>query len=171
MKLFISYRRADSRHITDRIYGHVIRYCDEEKVFRDVDSIIAGANFRGAIADAIHQCNVVLVVIGARWLSATNSDGMRRLDDCDDYVRIEIETTLERGVPLIPVLTEDVSMPSAEELPPSISELGSRQAIVIRGDPDFDHDIERLIMTLTKYGLGTIKTDPNDSLAFGDLGI
>lgn len=171
MKLFISYRRADSSYVTDRIYDYITSYFDKQNVFRDIDSITPGADFRRHIERAIEQCRVVLVVIGSRWLTLTDSSGRRRLDNEDDYVRVEIETALRRQIPLIPLLIEDVGMPSSDDLPASVIKLASRQGIVLRRDPDFLNDMERLVQALESYGLGEFKAKRDDELAFGDLGL
>ena len=88
MNVFVSYRRDDSSYVTDRIYDTLVRYCDADRVFRDIDSIKAGSDFRSRLSDAIQQCDLVLAVIGARWSTFADANGHRRLDDPDDFVRI-----------------------------------------------------------------------------------
>lgn len=171
MKIFISYRRVDSSYVTDRIYDCLTQYCDKESVFRDIDSIHPGADFRKHLQDAINQCDVVLAVIGDRWLTIRNSTGTRRLDDPDDYVRIEIETALQRGIPLVPLLIENVAVPPEDALPPAISGLASRQGLVVRRAPDFLQDMERVIEALLPYGLSQSAAKNDDGLSFGELGM
>ena len=75
------------------------------------------------------SCDVLLVLIGDRWLTVTGQDGRRRLDNPDDFVRLEIEAALSRDVPVIPILVEGARMPRADELPASLSKLARRQAL------------------------------------------
>ena len=84
-------------------------------------------------------------MIGDAWLSLSRPDGTRRIDDPDDFVRIEIEAALGRNIPIIPVLIGNASIPQAEELPESLRELAYRQGLRVRPNPDFRHDVERLI--------------------------
>ena len=98
--IFISYRREDSQFATDRIYEHLTRHFDRKAVFKDVDNIPYGVNFRTHIAEAVAGSKVLLVVIGPDWLETRTKAGGRRLDDPDDFVRIEIEDlgAIEHGI-------------------------------------------------------------------------
>src|SRR4051812_38879350 len=98
MKLFISYRRDDARHLTDRIYDRLVTQFGKAAVFKDVDAIPLGVDFRGHLTESVAQCDVVLVVIGRNWLSVRDASGRRRLDDENDLVRAEIELALQDGV-------------------------------------------------------------------------
>jgi len=147
-KIFISYRRADSADVTGRIYDHLCRTFKSDDIFKDVDSIPLGVDFRTAITRTVQSCNVAVVIIGKDWLTATNEAGIRRLDDPDDFVRLEIEGALKRDIPLIPVLVRGAELPSAEQLPESIRSLKFRQAIHVRPDPDFKNDVGRLVRAL-----------------------
>src|SRR5689334_2587317 len=127
-RVFISYRRSDSEYIVGRLYDHLEHAFGRKKVFKDVDSIPAGADFRKAIFDAVRQCDVAVAVIGPGWLSATE-EGKRRLDDPDDFVRLEIEAAIDRKIPLIPALVAGATMPRRERLPLGIADLAFRNAI------------------------------------------
>lgn len=113
-------------------------------VFKDVETIPLGLDFRDVIRKALGKCKVVLAVIGRDWVSATDEAGERRLDNPADFVRIELEATLERGIPVVPVLVDDAPIPKARDLPESLGALVYRNGIPIRPDPDFDHDMDRL---------------------------
>jgi len=115
-----------------------------DTVFKDVNSIALGDDFRNAIAAAVGESRVLLVIIGDQWLDFVGESGTRRLDEADDSVRIEVESALTRKIPVIPVLVGQRAMPSAKALPESLSELSFRNAIRIRADPDFKGDMERL---------------------------
>lgn len=143
--IFISYRRQDSSDVTGRIYDRLVQQFGREAIFKDVDSIPPGADFRGVLDKAVGQCNLLLAVIGGQWLSAQNESGARRLDDPRDFVRIEIESAMQRDIPVIPLLVQGAGMPGENDLPQSLQALVYRNAIPIRPDPDFHHDIDRLI--------------------------
>jgi len=142
--VFVSYRRSDSSDVTGRIFDHLKTEFGENNLFRDVDSILKGEDFRKAIWNAIGQCKVLVVVIGQDWLAVSEETGRRRIDDPNDYVHLEISTALARGIPVIPVVVDNTRMPKAVELPPPLAELAFRNAASVRADPDFQHDIRSL---------------------------
>jgi formylglycine-generating enzyme required for sulfatase activity len=144
-KIFISYRREESADVTGRIYDRLIQKFYRETVFKDVDSIPLGVDFRTYLDEQVAKCEVFLVVIGRDWMKNMGSTGKTRLDDPRDFVRIEIESALKRQIPVIPVLVSGVSIPLAEQLPTSIQDLSYRNGIAVRPDPDFHRDMDRLI--------------------------
>ncbi len=143
--VFVSYRREDSRHQAGRLFDHLVAQFGKEHVFKDVDSIPLGLDFREILTERVAACDVFLAVIGDEWLSIVGKSGTRRLDDAGDFVRIEIEAALDRNIPVIPVLVGDSSVPRAEELPESLRKLAFRNGLAVRPDPDFHNDVDRLI--------------------------
>jgi hypothetical protein len=150
-KIFISYRRADSTDVTGRIYDRLTGHFGTSAIFKDVDSIPPGTDFKEHLEKAVGKCKIFLVVIGDRWLEMTDSLGHNRLQDPNDFVRIEIEAALNRNILIIPLLVRGASMPSKEKLPPSLRKLVYRNGIPIRSDPDFHRDMDRLIETISNY--------------------
>lgn len=146
--IFISYRRDDSPDVTGRIYDVLVERYGAPSIFKDVDSIPFGVDFRKHLQSVVAQSDVVLVIIGDRWLTMTDSAGHSRLQDQGDFVRIEIESALQRDIRIVPLLVRDSSMPKEEELPTSIKDLAYRNGISVRHDPDFHNDMERLIRAL-----------------------
>jgi len=144
-KLFICYRRSDSADITGRFYDRLVARFGRESVFKDVDSIPLGADFRTHIDATIQQCSAVIVVIGRDWLAAKSASGGRRLDEELDHVRIEIQSALKRDIPIIPVLVHDAEHPAPHNLPASIKELSFRNGASIRSDPHFNSDVNHII--------------------------
>src|SRR4051812_45724400 len=153
MKVFISYRREDSRHVADRIYDRLTAHFGTGTIFKDVDSIPLGADFRRKLQEAVEQSGVMVVVIGDRWLRLTNKAGQRRLDNENDFVRIEIETALQRRIAVVPILIDGASMPPTDVLPASLGELTFQQGTTIRPDPDFHNDMDRIIHALETHGI------------------
>ena len=90
-----------------------------EQVFKDVDNIDPGDDFVERIAAAVGSCDVLLVLIGPQWLTISDENGHRRLDNPEDYVRLEIETALTRKIRVIPILVDDARIPRGNELPPT----------------------------------------------------
>jgi hypothetical protein len=75
---------------------------------------------------------VLLAVIGRKWLSAQDDEGKRRLDNPDDFVRIEIATALRRNIRVIPILLDGATVPKANELPEELKELALRNGLDVR---------------------------------------
>jgi hypothetical protein len=151
-KIFICYRRADSQSATGRIYDHLVQAFGKDAVFIDVDNIPAGVDFRTAIDQTIQQSAVMLVMIGPSWLMATDANG-RRLDQINDRVRIEVESALLRGMPVIPVLVDGARMPEARELPPTLTQLAYQNSREVQPNPHFQLDINRLIDSVAQIGV------------------
>ena len=148
-KIFISYRRADSRKDAGRIYDRLVEAFGKDNIFKDVDSIPLGKDFRGVLREAVAQCDVQLAIIGKQWLQIKDEQGQRRLDLPGDFVRIEIESALQRDSCLvIPVLVDNASMPRPDELPLDLRELAFKNATAVRDDPDFHSDVTRIIQAL-----------------------
>ncbi len=146
--IFISYRRQDSQSAAGRLGDELKERLPEAAIFRDVETIEPGVDFVEAINRALNSCNALLAVIGPRWLTLTDQDGRRRLDDPNDYTRLEVGTALKReGVRVIPVLVEGASMPSSDELPEELKALGRRNAIELT-DKRWKYDVGELETTL-----------------------
>ena len=150
-KIFISYRRSDSSDVTGRIYDRLIEQFGKSAIFKDVDSIPPGIDFREHLAKAVGKCKIFLVVIGDQWLEVTDAKGRKRLKDPDDFVRIEVESALNRDILIIPLLVRGAAMPAEAKLPRSLRKLAYRNGIPVRADPDFHRDMDRLIEAISSY--------------------
>src|SRR6185436_20376025 len=104
--IFISYRRQDAAGEAGRLSDHLTRRFGPNVVFMDIDTIAPGTDFVVELDRALGKTAVVIVVIGRKWLTVTNPDGSRRIDDRADFVRSEIHTALQRGTRVIPVLVQ-----------------------------------------------------------------
>ena len=144
-KIFLSYRRDDSADVAGRIYDRLVERFGKKQVFKDVDSIPLGVDFRRHLDQMVASCDVLLAVMGDRWLTVGGPEGKKRLDDAKDFVRIELEAALKREIPVIPVLVRGADVPQESELPPSLSGLAYRNGLAVRPDPDFHRDMDRLI--------------------------
>ncbi len=147
--IFIGYRRDDTADVAGRVYDALAARFGRGSIFKDVDNLRPGADFGAYIRTILPRCRVVLVLIGPNWLDSRDEAGRRRLDDPNDWVRIEIETALDNdNLDVVPVLVNGARMPRADELPTSLQRLLRRHAATIRRDPDFHDDINRLATAL-----------------------
>ncbi|MBE9109419.1 toll/interleukin-1 receptor domain-containing protein [Nodosilinea sp. LEGE 07298] len=149
--IFISYRRSDSEDITGRIYDHLVIHYGRDSVFKDVNSIPYGIDFRSHIRHWIDLCQVVIAIIGPTWLSVADSEGNRRLEDPNDWVRLEIEIALEKQIPLIPLLVNNANLMGVKDLPHALQSLPFLNGAKVRSDPDFHNDILRLIESINRF--------------------
>jgi TPR repeat protein len=143
-QIFISYRRDDASHPAGRLYDRLSAHFTQSQIFIDVDNIPPGIDFVEVIEQSVGSCNVLVAVIGKRWLSSADEEGRRRLDNPEDFVRLEIATALKRGIRVIPVLVDGASMPRSGELPDDLKSLVRRQALTVSHER-FRADAERLI--------------------------
>ena len=147
--IFVSYRRQDESHLAGRLYDRLVDRFGEGQVFMDVDTIEPGIDFAEEINRAVAACKVLVAVIGPNWLTATDEQGRRRLDAQDDFVRLEIEAALARGVRVIPILAQGAVMPGPQDLPESIASLAVRNALLIRHE-SFRYDAGRLVTAVER---------------------
>ena len=146
-RVFISYRREETAPQAGRLFDRLVDRLGERNVFMDVDSIQPGADFEQAVIDAVASCSVLLAIIGPQWLSLTDAQGNRRLDDEHDLVRLEIETALARDVRVVPALINGAAIPDAAALPGNLGALTRRQAVELH-DRTFRADVGRLYALL-----------------------
>jgi hypothetical protein len=148
-KLAISYRRSDSSAITGRIFDRLAARYGKESVFMDIDNIPFGADFRAHIQAVLREAEVLIVVIGPRWLGA-DAAGTVRMSQESDPVRAEIEAALARSMPLIPVLVDGARMPDSGVLPASFKAFSFLNAADVASGRDFHPHLDRLIAAIDK---------------------
>jgi TIR domain len=146
-KVFISYRRGDSSGYAGRVRDRLERELGRDLLFMDVDAIPLGTNFSKVLHEEVAKCGVLLAMIGPNWPDARDEHGNRRLDDPNDFVRIEIAAALQRNIPVIPILLDGARIPKATELPEDLKELALRNGMEIR-HASFQDDMNRLIRGL-----------------------
>ncbi|MBN1679443.1 MAG: TIR domain-containing protein [Anaerolineae bacterium] len=143
-RVFINYRRQDSEGYVGRLYDHLVQHFERDDVFMDVDNIAPGADFIATLENAVAGCDVLIAVIGPHWLTITGDDGSRRLDQWNDFVRVEIASALKHGKLVIPVLVGQARMPAPGALPDDIAALARRNAVEISHNR-FSYDAGRLV--------------------------
>ena len=158
VKVFLSYRRADTRHVAGRIADDL---GERFELFMDIDTIPPGVDFTDYVRRAVSGCDVLLAFIGPQWATLTDATGRRRLDDPQDWVVEEIAVALTRGVRVIPVLVDGAVLPTADQLPASLRALTNRQALPLRHS-SFSADAARLVAAVESAGLEPVGGEGGD---------
>jgi hypothetical protein len=118
--IFINYRRGEDQAAAGRLYDQLEAAFTRERIFIDVDNIAPGRDFTEELATRVEQCDVFLAVVGRRWADVVDVDGSRRLDNPNDWVRVEIQSAQRLGKHIIPVLVDGAEMPRPEKLPDAL---------------------------------------------------
>lgn len=162
--IFLNYRRQQAEWPTMRLRDRLVEVFGIERIFTDVDSIEPGQDFTKALEGAVGSCRVLLAVIGQDWVNAHDAEGRPRLENPNDWVRVEIESALRRPkVLVIPVLIDGATMPRVDQLPGELAQLGLRQAVEITAS-GFANQVETLITTLKKIlEQPSVKSPPSPS--------
>ncbi len=143
-RIFINYRRQDSEGYVGRLFDHLIQHFDRNDVFMDVDNIKPGSDFVTQLEEAVALCDVFIAVIGPQWLTITDEQGQRRLDQWDDFVRLEVESALKQNKLVIPVLVGQARMPAPHQLPEELVLLARRNAVEL-SHQRFAYDVQKLV--------------------------
>jgi tetratricopeptide (TPR) repeat protein len=157
-RIFISYRREETAYAAGWLFDRLSDRFGRGQIFKDIDSVEPGDNFVKVITKAVASCDVLLALIGDRWLTITDEQGTARLDNPNDFVRLEIEAALARNVRVIPILLAGARMPDEDELPPSIAELAHRHALDL-SPSHFEFETSRLHKVLERT-LAEVHTQP-----------
>jgi hypothetical protein len=147
--IFLSYRRGDTQWAARGIYDRLVNRYGHQNVFRDLDAIPPGVRFREFIERKISESDVFILLIGKAWASYKDEMGRRRLDLPRDPVRVELETALRLGIPIIPVRVEGAPMPTESDLVPSIMDLLEFNAAEL-SDSRWDFDVGRLLWAINE---------------------
>jgi hypothetical protein len=148
-KIFINYRRGDDPGFAQALFARLEQVFSPDQLFMDVDNIEPGLNFEHVLKEQIAACDVLISVIGKNWIGAEDERGSRRLDNPGDFVRIEIESALQLGKRVIPVLVGQAQMPRAEQLPDGMKSLATRNAVRLTHER-FRSDAQGLINALQR---------------------
>jgi hypothetical protein len=145
LRVFVCYRRDDAPHAAGRIADHLALQFGDQAVFRDVDVLEAGVDYKHRILNAIPNSDAVLAIIGQNWL------GLReRLFEDRDVLRKELEYAVQLRIPIIPVLIDQASMPEEEHLPDPLKAVARLEARRVR-DSDFRYDFDRLVSGIKQF--------------------
>lgn len=151
-RIFISYRRDDSLIHARLLHNELAARFGAAQVFMDVDDIDYGDDFKRVIDAHLDTADVVVVVIGPRWMELLQ----RRLAS-DDYVRYELVRALERASPdglrVIPVLVGGAGVPGAA-LPPELAALATLNCLAFGNDAALlRQQVDALVEAIRKRSL------------------
>jgi hypothetical protein len=149
--VFINYRGEDSQSYGALLHLALSRTIGSGQIFLDSESIPAGVDFVDQLIWRVRDADIVLAVIGSRWLTAADSAGRRRIDNPRDWVRRELVEALNVGTRVIPVLVDGARMPSESELPGDLAALGRCQYRQLR-HRDMAADLNRILADITNTG-------------------
>jgi hypothetical protein len=176
MQLFLSYRRSDAQSAAARLAEALEQRFGAGSVFLDVDDLRLGEEWMRKIREHVEAADVVVAVIGGRWLDELDERGrlMRRDDGYEDVMRVEIETALRFGANVVPVLVDDAQMPQRDALPRAFRPLADRQARAL-GGASWDRDVDAFAEDLAQLPppqrrLAPIETAPARPRPTSDTG-
>jgi hypothetical protein len=155
LRIFLNYRRKDTEDTAGRLFDSLCAHFGEQRVFMDIDDIQPGVDFDEVVHEAVGKCDVLLALIGPTWLTMVDEHGSRRLDDPADFVRIELQVALQRGIRVVPVLVHDVTMPKAEDLPDGLQRLTHKQGLGL-SNTRWKYDLGKLIEALESVRPGRV---------------
>jgi hypothetical protein len=146
-KMFISYRRDESKGYVGRLYDSFLSYFDKNQILVDIYTIESGEDFVTAIERAVSSCDTLIAIIGPKWLEIRDKKGIQRIKKSSDYVRLEIAAALKHKLQIIPVLVEHATMPGERDLPGDLADLSRCNALELRHE-QFAYDVDRLVQTI-----------------------
>ena len=158
-RIFISYRRADSKAYSDSIYDILVMTFGRDAIEKDISDIPFGVDFREFLTEEITKYDIMLVVIGRNWSTVKDDYNRKMIDNPADFVRLTVEIALQNNIRVIPVLVDQASMPFTAELPESLHELCYRRAIEIQTGTAFNRDMQRLVDGLKKLDTQILKKE------------
>ena len=117
------------------------------------------------------SCDLMLVLIGRNWAATKDEGGRVRLENPDDYVRLEVEAGLKRNIVVTPVLVQGAHMPAPEDLPAEIRNFAHRNAFELshnRWESDVQEMVRRLELGGPANGHPVKPSDRNQSVRWHD---
>lgn len=151
-RIFLNYRRTDSEGYAGWLRKDLAGRFGTDHVFMDVVGIEPGEDFVEEINRQVEACDVFLAMIGPDWLGP-------RLEKANDFVRLEVEAALARGIRVIPLLVGGAVMPEPEQLPPSLAPLARRNAFTLTS-AGWEDQVRRLCDVIERVGVAAASSTP-----------
>ena len=134
-RVFLSYRRADTASVTRQLHHFLSTRFGQQSVFMDIETLIAGVDFREVLRKQIESCDIFIILIGREWTA--------RINEPDDFIALEVGFAIDLQKLIIPVLIDDEKVPQASILPEKLEEITYRPFLRLR-QSNFVEDAERL---------------------------
>ncbi|MFW5418842.1 toll/interleukin-1 receptor domain-containing protein [Nocardiopsis sp. CNT-189] len=157
--VFVNYRSSDEEASATLVERELSARFGADEIFRASKSIRPGEDFERALLRAVHRCDLLLAVIGPRWLDAPGREGGRALDDPDDWTRREIAEAFAYGITVVPVLVGSAGRLPEGALPEDIAALGRCQYRRLN-HRNAEADIGRLAETVAELVPGLARRAP-----------
>lgn len=139
-RIFISYVREDTAPDANALYQSLEREFGADAIFKDVDDLRLGVNWRTAVEEAVDCSSALLCVIGPDWTAS-------------DAVLLELARALEREIPIIPVLVRGADIRAlTENLDTPIDAIRYLNGAVLRHE-SWGRDLEPLVGEIKSLGL------------------
>lgn len=162
-KIFICYRRGgEGAGFGGRIADKLVDHFGGDQCFRDVEDIEKGTDFVESLKHATSICELLIAVIGPDWLTLKDEHGNVKIQDKNDFVRLEVSTALARNIRLIPVLVGGAKIPSEDQLSPDLKALVRRQSHELT-DHRWDYDSRELIKAIESMGIKGLSPEEREA--------
>jgi hypothetical protein len=163
IKIFVNYRRADHRDFVEHIRTWFMHRYGRENVFMDFDTIPPFARFESFIRQKVRECDVVVAIIGPRWLELMHQ---KTTEGQPDYVRIELEEAIKHGKVVAPLCIQGARVPPEKAIPANLRVIFQRNVPSLRSGRDIIENIhgimDALETTLVEQGNGPESFFPAD---------
>jgi hypothetical protein len=160
-RVFISYRSSDGADKATALARDLDARFGNDQVFLDKEDLPAGSRWRDAIARALHDSPILIVLVTPHYLGAVDADGKRCIERRDDPARSELEAGFAAGAHVIPLLCDGViALPAAADLPGPFDRLSDLQWGRLRAF-DWREDLARLADDLRRLGVSPAASSPD----------
>jgi O-acetyl-ADP-ribose deacetylase (regulator of RNase III) len=157
--VFVNYRVQEQPGYAALLHRELTDRFGDDAVFLAAQSIQPGDNYVREVFDNLRDCEVLLAVIGARWLEFGDGGSF-------DWVHGELAAAFDADVRVVPVLVEDAELPADAELPRDIAELARCQYVRLR-HYSLDADLAKLIDRLSAISSALVDRRSGHAVAEG----
>lgn len=155
IRVFISYRSRDEPATAMLLKRELSRQFGDDNVFIDKGMIPPGSDFEHGLLRRVRRSDVLLAVIGPRWLTVEpDAGGGPAINHHDDWVRREIAEAFASGVPVVPILVNDAARLTDASLPEDVIHLRKCQYLTLRHSST-DADLAKIVDQLVRHVGGT----------------
>lgn len=154
--IFISYRVHDAAGEAGRLADSLKEYFSEDQIFMDIDKLGPGEDFADTISKSLESCDIMLAIIGADWSGYNAITHESRINQPQDWVKVEISKALERKIRVVPILVNGATLPEASKLPADLQPLLAKQSYEL-SNKRWKYDVAELVKFLIKFGIAPKK--------------